>query len=75
MSVREDEPTTVHSGTSVRKQMRLRGIKTIMGSAAVDAAAAELILAMLAERTGRPAHLIADDLVYGRPFKHRPSWL
>ena len=54
---------------------RERGIAFIMASVRLDAPAAERILDALAERSGRPAAEVADDLVRGHPFPGRPSWL
>lgn len=52
-----------------------RGVDFIMTSARLDAATAEEILDVLVHRTGAPAHVVADDLVSGRPFPGRPGWL
>ena len=53
-----------------------RALGVVMGSAGLhDPAAAEEILVGLARRLDRPLYAVAADLVSGRDFSGRPSWL
>ena len=77
--VRDEPGVTVvqddQTGSVTSARRSARGVAYIMNSARLDAITAERILDVLVERTGRPADAVADDLVQGRGFPGRPSWL